>query len=113
MGIPNLKPLFEDDDFITMVHILNGQFIIHSVNKNEMTIDRLKKAAAYSDLIDDKFKSLGVKQLHTWAEEPEQDRYNKFLGYTPTGEVVGKLSEGGPLPDDYPNEVRVYVKDLI
>lgn len=96
-----------------MLHILEGKFIIHSVNKNEMTPGLLKKAALYSDIIDDKFKSLGIKQLHTWAEKPEQDRYNKFLGYRFTGEFVGKISEGGPLPDDYPNEVRLYVKDLI
>lgn len=112
LGIPNLKLLFEDDDFIAILYITEGKFTIHSVNKNEMTVDRLKKAVMISDLIDNKFLTLGVDKLYTWAEESDQDRYNKFLGYKPTGEVIKTIKDGGVLPDDYPKEVREYIKEL-
>lgn len=96
-----------------MVHILPGEkYVLHSVYKKEFDGSLIKKAKFISDNIDEAFKQRGIKFLYTWSETTTEDRYNKFLGFEPTGDIVHKISDGGVLPDDYPNEIREYIKCL-
>lgn len=104
--------LYEDDDMIGIVHILDTKYVIHSEYKKPITGALIKKAASISKLIDEAFKNKGVEFLYTWSQTPEEERYNKFLGYEPTGNEVETISNGGPLPDDYPLKVKEFIKCL-
>lgn len=112
LGIPNLKLLYEDEDMIGIVHILGTKYVIHSEYKKPITGALIKKAASISKLVDKTFKDKGVNFLYTWAQTPDEEKYNKFLGYEDTGNRVRTISDGGPLPDDYPLEVKEFIKCL-
>lgn len=108
-GIPNLNLLVETETGIAACHLWDDKYVIHSELYKEPTPSTLKEARLISDAIDAGFKAKGIETLYTWAETSEQDRYNKFLGYTPTGRTVNKTFSD----QAYPREVREYKKDLI
>lgn len=100
--IPNLDkfhPLFQEDSIgSAFAHEYFDQnegkvkFVIHSSLDNP-TLEGLKIARDISCHIDDSFKEKGVTELYTWGYTPDHDKYNKFLGYFPTGKVI-QFAEG-------------------
>lgn len=102
---PTLRLLYEDEDGLVYVHILEGKLNIHSHIKGEKSLSMLKKARQVSMLIDEMMKEKGVKYLHTWATTDEEDEYNTFLGYTPTGYQITVEGYEGP-------EIVEYYKEL-
>ena len=71
-------------------------------------MEDLKHAQTISMAIDEAFKAKGVDTIYTWGETKEHDRYNKFLGYVPTG---NKMNETFVMKD-YPYDVMEYKKEL-
>lgn len=57
-------------------------------------------------MIDESLKDHHLTRLYTWAETPEQERFNQYLGFTPTGREV--YIEGYFI--DHP--IFEYVKEL-
>ena len=108
-GIPNLNLLFEDEIGIAVCHNWNGKNIIHSEFYGEPSTDQMRAAKDISAMIDAGFKQKGVETIYTWAETDKQKRYNKFLGFKPTGESVNSSFSRA----DYPREVFEYKKELI
>jgi hypothetical protein len=97
--------LYEDEEGLAYVHIVGDKLNIHSHFKVPKTLDTIKKARQISMLIDDMFKERGVKYLHTWATSPEEEQYNEFLGYVPTGYEITIEGYEGP-------EIFEYYKEL-
>lgn len=106
LELPEFKLVYDGPEGTAYVHFLNGQPIIHSELDGELTPSRLKGIRKVSDAIAEAFKEKGYTRLETWAETPEQDSFNVFLGYT-LKDVVKDI-----LPADYPNEMRRYTKEL-
>lgn len=104
LGIPNLKLVYEGEDATAIVHIDDGKYVIHSELKKELTPKFLEKIRYISDCIDVAFKEKGIKKLHTWATNDEEERFNQFLGYRPTGEYRTMFG--------YDGDIIEYEKDL-
>ncbi len=108
-GIPNLNLLFEDDFAIAVCHEWDDKYIIHSeMYSGDYTLDNLKEVKRRSDAIDNAFRSKGIKEIYTWAENDDQKKYNRFLGYKPTGRIMNDTF----VDKNYPNEVLEYRKEL-
>lgn len=71
-------------------------------------MDNLKEVKRRSDAIDNAFRQKGVKEIYTWAETEDHKKYNKFLGYKPTGKTVNDTF----VDKEYPYEVTEYKKEL-
>lgn len=108
-GVPHLNLLFEDELGISAVHFFKEKYIIHSEIYAEPTLEVMKEAKKRSLLVDKIFKDKGIKEIYTWAEAPEQHRFNKYLGYIPTNVIVNDTF----VEKDYPYEVHEYRKELI
>lgn len=107
--IPNLNLLFEDEKGIVVCHEWDNKYVIHSELYNgDLSLENLKYAKRISDAIDSAFRAKGVKEVFTWAENDEQKRYNRFLGYRPTGQTVNDTF----VDKEYPYEVLEYKKEL-
>ncbi len=102
---PTLKLLYEDEEGLAYVHIVQDKLVIHSHIKVEKTLEIIKKARQISMLIDDMFKEKGVKELYTWATSEEEERYNEYLGYALTGNAITIEGYDGP-------EILEYRKEL-
>lgn len=102
---PTLKLLYEDEDSLAYVHIVGDKLNIHSHIKVAKDMRIIKKARQVSMLIDEMFKEKGYKYLHTWATSPEEEQYNEYLGYIPTGYVITIEGYTGP-------EIFEYYKEL-
>lgn len=107
LEVPEFKLVYDGPEGTAYVHFIDGQPIIHSELDGDLTPSRLKGIKKVSDAIADVFKERGYGRLETWAETPEQDSFNVFLGYHLSGKVEGVL------PSDYPNEMRRYIKELL
>ena len=99
----NLKLVYKDEDGEVFCHILDdGKLVLHSQYNTELTPSFLKKAVRISQQIDTAFKEKGVKCLHTWATNKDEENYNQFLGYVPTGlEIFMEGYEGPPILEYY------------
>lgn len=87
LGIPNLNKVYEDDEDIVIVHYYGNKYIIHSERKVKgSNTSFLKKAKIVNEGLLQAFKAKGITRVYTWSETPEQERYNKFLGYTQVGD---------------------------
>ena len=102
---PALKLLYEDEEGLAYVHSVDNKLVLHSHYKVPKTMDTIKKARQISMLIDEMFKERGVKYHHTWATSEEEEKYNEFLGYVPTGYAVTIEGYKGP-------EIIEYYKEL-
>ena len=108
-GIPNLNLLVEDEIGLAVSHYWGGKYVIHSeLFDPSPSLDTLKRAKEISNAIDTAFKEKGITTLYTWAETEDQKRYNKFLGYTPTGKTVNETFAA----KEYPRDVLEYKKEL-
>jgi hypothetical protein len=107
--IPNLNLLVETDVGIAVCHEWDGKYIIHSELYQEPTPETLKEAKRISNAIDKAFITKGIPTIYTWAETSEQERYNKFLGYQPTGRTVNNSF----VDQNYPRAVLEYKKELM
>lgn len=103
---PSLKKLYEDDEGLAYVHILpDGKLVIHSYFKVDKSLKSIAKAREISFVIDQAFKDHGVKYLHTWATTDEEEKYNEFLGYVPTGYEITIEGYSGPPITEYYKEL--------
>ncbi len=116
LGIPSLKPLYEDDTGVVFLYITReGKYTIHTEyfledETETMPKELIQRSKMISDFIDQGMKQRGIKELYTWGENKTHERWNKFLGYSPTGKIVNEIE--GELPEDYPNTVEEYKKVL-
>lgn len=102
---PTLRLLYEDEDGLVYLHIVDDKYVIHSHIKVNKDLRVLKKARQVSMLIDEMFKEKGVKSLYTWATSTEEEGYNAFLGYVPTGYEITIEGYTGP-------DITEYYKEL-
>lgn len=101
--------LYEGPEGVVVCHSWNGKHIIHSeLYAEDPKGTDLKNAFKISAAIDNAFRRKGISTLYTWAETEQQDKYNAFLGYEPTGYIVNDEF----MDKDYPREVREYKKEL-
>lgn len=102
-GIPNLNLVYEDEIGTVIDHLHEDKHVIHSELKVEPTASVLKHCKQVSDEIDAAYAARGFNFLYTWGSSEEHDRYNKFLGYRPTGNEFNVEGYG---------MVKEYRKDL-
>ncbi len=107
---PNLNLIYQDDDGMAYSYdFIDGdtgehKYTIHSLYNKKIDKGLFEKIFTVSGLIEKGFKAKGVTSLYTWAETEEQDKFNKILGYEPTGSILN-------IPG-YPNIVYEYKKDI-
>ena len=102
---PNLNKVYEDDVAVVADHFYDGKHVLHSDFKVEPTLSVLKHCQEVSHLIDLAYAERGIDRLYTWGNSEEHDRYNRLLGFVPTG-----------MQYDFGEPVGIYLeyaKDLI
>lgn len=91
---PNLKKICEDEDFVSFVNLITDhetdedKAVIHVHYKTDIDQRIINKSLEVMALIDESMKERGLDKLYTWAETDEQERFNRYLGFSPTGREV-------------------------
>ncbi len=109
---PNLKKLCEDDDFVSFVNLIHDvetdedKMVVHVNYKTDIDKRIIDKSREVMALIDESLRMKDVNKLYTWSETEEQEKFNQFLGFTPTGREVHIEGHYSPHP------IYEYVKEL-